>query len=965
MKLIMKIVERLKKNLNEWVDSKKIKDYQLILQIDSSIELKLLVESEIDEDDLFIFEDLRDYEDRIYISQISVEDYERDSFLESVSLKDKVNFHLRRRFQDLINPLPQVDTPCPVVTFYSYKGGVGRTTLLACFAQYLASQNKQVIIIDCDFEAPGFTNYFGYRFGEETQVKYGVMEYLLDRQFLESKDDEFIKEKLISQIEHSYSYQVGSEYTDGEIRVIKAGNYESNNIHDYLESLSRLDINNVSIFKEFLEDLKTAFNLTWEKSIILIDSRTGFNDTFATLYALSQIVVGVFGTNTQSTTGLNYILDTFLRIDEEMQTQTEKKEFLFVQSFNSSERNRNGLLQLANDFFEAHPENFGFQNGKNPLPHQNRFFQFSEDKRLAEIGENSTLKEREIEIHDFINYRLINSEGADKLFPKLIEVIENQVKKKLKTDSQEVDSPSTDKQIKEKDSQFDEVSFRKSIIENIKIPNIRAEAIRNAEKNKDFYFRKGMSDIFNPDKFIIAGSKGTGKTMIYEVMGFTKIQKELCQRENKNYEDYFFVNILPVIDNNNAEVTQQHFNTNRFTDEDKKGINNFFERFWIIYIAIKVFSNEHINSFTVQNDFDLSWLFQIENSTDCSITFAKNIRDNDAFAKIERQLFTLNKQLAKKNKRLLIFLDQLDFVVPPFKWDEGISALVGYWRTNPFSHIYPKIFLRSDLMRTKLRAVNSTELFRRSIKIEWTKEELFAYFFTVQIYNNPKDLIKYFENKGIDNNIISCLQRSAEHYTQLDDERDILEPLVNAFFGRSAHKFSPNDTVSFGIAYDWFVKNIQDGNDDVSLRPFLWLIEKAKESSLLDSKYSKDYILGAKHFADFKTVEYAGEKYYEDLTKEEGNAIILDPFSRFLRENRNIKRKGNYLNSEFTDLINLFIKEFPDVVKEKNSNESNFEYIKNFLVNNGIVREVRKSGGKYINYEIPFMYKYYLLFHNA
>lgn len=41
------------------------------------------------------------------------------------------------------------------ITFFSYKGGVGRSLLLANIARYLALLNKRVFVIDFDLEAPG------------------------------------------------------------------------------------------------------------------------------------------------------------------------------------------------------------------------------------------------------------------------------------------------------------------------------------------------------------------------------------------------------------------------------------------------------------------------------------------------------------------------------------------------------------------------------------------------------------------------------------------------------------------------------------------------------------------------------------------------------------------------------------------------------------------------------------------
>ena len=47
-----------------------------------------------------------------------------------------------------------------IVTFYSYKGGVGRSMALANVAQWLYLQGARVVMIDWDLEAPGLEAYF-------------------------------------------------------------------------------------------------------------------------------------------------------------------------------------------------------------------------------------------------------------------------------------------------------------------------------------------------------------------------------------------------------------------------------------------------------------------------------------------------------------------------------------------------------------------------------------------------------------------------------------------------------------------------------------------------------------------------------------------------------------------------------------------------------------------------------------
>jgi len=47
-----------------------------------------------------------------------------------------------------------------IITFYSYKGGTGRSMSMANVAWILASQRKKVLMIDWDLEAPGLHRYF-------------------------------------------------------------------------------------------------------------------------------------------------------------------------------------------------------------------------------------------------------------------------------------------------------------------------------------------------------------------------------------------------------------------------------------------------------------------------------------------------------------------------------------------------------------------------------------------------------------------------------------------------------------------------------------------------------------------------------------------------------------------------------------------------------------------------------------
>jgi cellulose biosynthesis protein BcsQ len=72
-------------------------------------------------------------------------------------------------------------TPGRVVTFYSFKGGTGRTMALANVAWILAGSGKRVLAVDWDLEAPGLHSYFHPLLADpELAESPGVLELIRD-----------------------------------------------------------------------------------------------------------------------------------------------------------------------------------------------------------------------------------------------------------------------------------------------------------------------------------------------------------------------------------------------------------------------------------------------------------------------------------------------------------------------------------------------------------------------------------------------------------------------------------------------------------------------------------------------------------------------------------------------------------------------------------------------------------------
>ena len=68
-----------------------------------------------------------------------------------------------------------------VVTFYSYKGGTGRSQALANVAWILASNRRRVLVIDWDLKAPGLHRYFApFLFDASLAETDGLIEFVLE-----------------------------------------------------------------------------------------------------------------------------------------------------------------------------------------------------------------------------------------------------------------------------------------------------------------------------------------------------------------------------------------------------------------------------------------------------------------------------------------------------------------------------------------------------------------------------------------------------------------------------------------------------------------------------------------------------------------------------------------------------------------------------------------------------------------
>jgi tetratricopeptide (TPR) repeat protein/cellulose biosynthesis protein BcsQ len=194
-----------------------------------------------------------------------------------------------------------------VITFYSYKGGTGRSMALANLAWVLAMAGKRVLAIDWDLEAPGLHRYFHpFLSDPELTSTEGVVDFAIRfieeasaRQTDEALQDEwYLPYTRITRYANSIDYAFPS---GGLLDFIPAGKQgeayaarvNSLNWKHFYEKLGGW-----AVIEHMREHLRTAYD------VILIDSRTGVSDTAGICTVqLPDTVVVCFTLNFQSIDG--------------------------------------------------------------------------------------------------------------------------------------------------------------------------------------------------------------------------------------------------------------------------------------------------------------------------------------------------------------------------------------------------------------------------------------------------------------------------------------------------------------------------------------------------------------------------------------------------------------------------------------------------------------------------------------
>ncbi|GAA4458148.1 FxSxx-COOH system tetratricopeptide repeat protein [Phytohabitans houttuyneae] len=210
-----------------------------------------------------------------------------------------------------------------VITFYSYKGGTGRSMALANVAWILAANGNRVLIADWDLESPGLHRFFKpFLREEDLRGTGGVIDLI--REYEDANLPEAPAERPDNWFEDyakvRYPFTIGWSFTGGgSLDFLSAGRQNDH----YAVTVGALDWENFYNRlhgARFFDALRADMKRRWDYT--LIDSRTGLSDVadICTLH-LPDTLVDCFTLSDQGIEGAARVAHSTRKLRAKMKRQ--------------------------------------------------------------------------------------------------------------------------------------------------------------------------------------------------------------------------------------------------------------------------------------------------------------------------------------------------------------------------------------------------------------------------------------------------------------------------------------------------------------------------------------------------------------------------------------------------------------------------------------------------------------------
>ncbi|NES91291.1 ParA family protein [Okeania sp. SIO2B9] len=668
------------------------------------------------------------------------------------------------------------ETPL-IATFYSFRGGVGRSTALGLVAGILATEKKRrVVIVDFDLEAPGISILLESDIEQIDRENYGVLDYLYQR-FLTPKENFPPIESCIYQVELK---------ARGELFLVPVGEYNENYIH----RLAELDRGTLQAFyrrennpvEQLIEDIKEQLN----PDVILIDARPGFNDTSAiALLDLADLGIICFSPTDQSFKGLSWIVQT---VSKQCQYRGKPDlRFVLTPMPAVAAEQRQIWISKVEDWIE---ENWGLSSG------------ITVGELYYEINYNPNISTLSSLVNNLPKSLLDN-------YLPIAEVIDASlpdVQLGITTDSI-VQKPTKTTILYE----LNFVAATAQEIEPEKIPEI-------FQRTEDF--PKFLSD----KNWLIRGAKGTGKSILFRL--FVE-QPEEAKKLASYYLDISNVNF--VAGHGKPTIKSSILEGGALGSYEREVGNDYWKDFWLNYALLQLcFSLPELHSLPNIDD-NLKALITTEKprSADIVSWLVEQAKSSTASLETFDQIQDINSWLQQNNRRVWLLYDELDVGFGSNQKDyqrrrKALEALLAWWLESgiDLKYIVPKIFLREDIWNQLNFTNKGHYVSGRSLELKWEEADLWRLILR-QFMNNSRSL-----KQTINEELGVKLERLEN--IELEQLRKSLFPLWGEKMGSGNKSYIHN----------WVRKRTADSQDNRFPRSLILLLEEAVK---IEKSQSREY----------------------------------------------------------------------------------------------------------------------------
>lgn len=675
-----------------------------------------------------------------------------------------------------------------VISFYSFKGGVGRTTAMILSAIELVRQGKRIVLLDFDLEAPGIASVFSTSENEYYSNK-GIIDFFIDINANKSYLDKSVSSMNIVDYYFTITKQDIIGTNGGELIIFPAASTSLTTTNNYIDKLSKVDLT-FNENKVYLPDiLFTTINEKISPDYILVDSRTGINEIAGVLLTrYSSKIFLLFYGNQQNMFGLESIIEII-----------EKSNNSYILVNSPTPLQDTDKEEEINYYVEKSYEILCKYSYKDDIPD-------IDDQMALHYPINVPYSYHAVNFNPSKFNRLLEENGNNNSYKAISQLI----------DSNDDNPTITDEEIKTKNTQICEF-LSKITLDDIAVSE---DEFKEEEDLINFFYpRKDYRYMFEPNKFLILGDKGTGKTALFSVLNHHDYARHLAEYCGVNSSLLQHSKWITAFDKGANFPSQNNFK--QLNNYSKSQITNY----WLILLTRSILL-EYPN---LSDEFD--------NIKNCRLSELKNhAKDESLTEQIEDFLTDLDEKLTSDGDIIFFVYDYLDFALSPEENMRGryIGALISLWHDyhSRFKNIKSKIFLRNDIFEREVSTeTDKVKILNQAMIIEWTYDQLLNVVWKRLISNYYKseiikDLFKDFlpfidftneNNLGVIPNLSEV------------ENRKILDILLGKYMGANNKAFP----------YNWIIYHTSDANKKMFPRSILTLFSSTGKKQLEDTREFK------------------------------------------------------------------------------------------------------------------------------